>query len=219
MSYLYYKGNKIPKEKIEEAIQRSTNYKELIDCLGLKNNRYSYNIVKKFIEDNKLDLSHFRQPKLSENRDIESVKDAVNNSYSIRETLIKLDLAPYGGNYKCLRRVLEEYNIDTSHFLGKAAKTKKISSNRIGRRPVDEYLVLNPEIKITTYKLKNRLIAENYFEKKCYRCNTTKWQGYEVPLELEHINGNHNDFRFENLTLLCPNCHALTETYRGRNKY
>jgi hypothetical protein len=39
-----------------------------------------------------------------------------------------------------------------------------------------------------------------------------------IPLELEHKNGNNTDNRIENLTLLCPNCHALTETYRGKNK-
>ena len=38
-----------------------------------------------------------------------------------------------------------------------------------------------------------------------------------INLELEHINGKHSDNRLENLTLLCPNCHAQTETYRGKN--
>ena len=36
-------------------------------------------------------------------------------------------------------------------------------------------------------------------------------------MELHHINGNHNDNRLENLQLLCPNCHAYTDNYRGKN--
>ena len=47
--------------------------------------------------------------------------------------------------------------------------------------------------------------------------NYKTWMGEPIPLELEHINGNHLDNRLENLTILCPNCHALTPTYRGKN--
>lgn len=39
-----------------------------------------------------------------------------------------------------------------------------------------------------------------------------------IPLEVEHIDGNHKNNRPENLTLLCPNCHSLTEFYRGANR-
>ena len=54
---------------------------------------------------------------------------------------------------------------------------------------------------------------------KCYNCNLTNWLGFNIPLELEHINGDNRDNRIENLILLCPNCHALTPTYRGKNKH
>lgn len=39
-----------------------------------------------------------------------------------------------------------------------------------------------------------------------------------IPLELEHIDGDHTNNRPENLTLLCPNCHSLTATYKGANR-
>lgn len=40
--------------------------------------------------------------------------------------------------------------------------------------------------------------------------------GQPISLELHHINGIHSDLRIENLQILCPNCHALTENYRGK---
>ena len=45
----------------------------------------------------------------------------------------------------------------------------------------------------------------------------TEWNGLPIPLELDHINGRRDDNRLENLRLICPNCHAQTPTYRGRN--
>lgn len=40
----------------------------------------------------------------------------------------------------------------------------------------------------------------------------------QIPLEIEHIDGNNKNNNKDNLTVLCPNCHALTDTWRGRNK-
>lgn len=52
---------------------------------------------------------------------------------------------------------------------------------------------------------------------KCESCNNTEWLNEPIPLELEHIDGNNRNQIRENLLLLCPNCHAKTPTYRGRN--
>lgn len=42
--------------------------------------------------------------------------------------------------------------------------------------------------------------------------------GQPIPLELDHIDGNHQNNALQNLRLLCPNCHALTPTFRDKNK-
>ena len=55
---------------------------------------------------------------------------------------------------------------------------------------------------------------------KCSRCGWSEINPYtnKIPLEVEHIDGNYKNNRPENLTLLCPNCHSLTKTFRGLNK-
>jgi 5-methylcytosine-specific restriction endonuclease McrA len=51
----------------------------------------------------------------------------------------------------------------------------------------------------------------------CHKCNITEWLGEPITLELEHIDGNRHNNTRENLEGLCPNCHSLTPTWRGRN--
>jgi RNA polymerase subunit RPABC4/transcription elongation factor Spt4 len=53
---------------------------------------------------------------------------------------------------------------------------------------------------------------------KCDKCGLDEWMGEKLILELEHKDGNHKNNLRSNLEMLCPNCHSLTETWRGRNK-
>jgi 5-methylcytosine-specific restriction endonuclease McrA len=52
----------------------------------------------------------------------------------------------------------------------------------------------------------------------CSCCSGTEWLGKPMPLELDHINGDNANNSLDNLRLLCPNCHAQTPTYRGKNQ-
>lgn len=72
------------------------------------------------------------------------------------------------------------------------------------------------------YQLSKHIIRY-LFEKydfKCSRCGWSEMNPFTkiIPLETEHIDGNYKNNEEYNLTLLCPNCHALTSTYKGANK-
>ena len=67
-------------------------------------------------------------------------------------------------------------------------------------------------------QLKKRLLVLNILEEKCDECGLgTEWNGKEIVLELDHINGVNNDHRLENIRILCPNCHSQTTHFKGRN--
>lgn len=143
----------------------------------------------------------------------DQLAEAVRTSTSYRQTLIKLGLSEKGGNNATLKRKILEFGVDASHFTGKAhSKGKKLSFK------TDTEKYLSNEMPIGSFRLKNRLIQEGYFKYECSNCSGTEWLGQPIPLELDHIDGNNADNQFHNLRLLCPNCHALTPTYRGKNQ-
>ena len=117
-------------------------------------------------------------------------------------------------NIRALKRVIETLRLDVSHHLG--AGWRKGSKKPVRpATPLAELLVRGRPC--PTKNLKRRLLAEGVKEHRCENCRATRWFGKPLAIELHHVNGDRQDNRLENLQLLCPNCHSLTDTYRGRN--
>jgi 5-methylcytosine-specific restriction endonuclease McrA len=66
--------------------------------------------------------------------------------------------------------------------------------------------------------VKSRLLGAGLLKNFCTLCGLRDWMGGALSMHLDHVNGQKNDHRLENLRMLCPNCHSQTETYGGRNK-
>jgi heterodisulfide reductase subunit B len=62
---------------------------------------------------------------------------------------------------------------------------------------------------------KKRLISERGHQ--CEVCLNSEWCEKPIPIELDHIDGNPQNHSKDNLRLICPNCHAQTDTYKGKN--
>jgi hypothetical protein len=146
----------------------------------------------------------------------EDLKEAIATSFSLAEVLRKLKVRDAGGNYASIKRRIEELNLDTSHFTG-SAWLRGRENPFVRQRTLEEILVENSTY-VSTNNLRKRLITEGIFEHRCVSCGLDTWLDNKIPLEIDHINGDRRDNRLENLRLLCPNCHALTSTYRGKNK-
>lgn len=132
----------------------------------------------------------------------EKLEPIVKESISYAECLDKMMLKKAGGNYATIQRLIDKFDLDDSHFLGQAHNRGKEFKS------FDD--LINPP------SIKKRLISE--LGHKCTKCKNETWLDEPITLELEHIDGNNRNNSRENLTLLCPNCHSQTSTWRNRTR-
>ncbi|HET6275784.1 MAG TPA: HNH endonuclease signature motif containing protein [Candidatus Cybelea sp.] len=64
---------------------------------------------------------------------------------------------------------------------------------------------------------KAKLLREGYLANRCSDCGISEWCGKPLVIQIDHRNGVKDDWRIENLRMLCPNCHSQTDTFSGRN--
>lgn len=122
--------------------------------------------------------------------------------YSAAGLLKKLDLVIAGGNYAQLYRNLKRLQVDTSHWTGCG-------------------WTANQQLKKWEDYVKPASVKRNLLKirlHKCERCLNSEWMGQKIPLEVHHINGDRTDHAIENIELLCCNCHALTDNWRGKKR-
>lgn len=150
----------------------------------------------------------------------EWLEELCSTSYSYSDVLRKSGRKPGGGNNEILKKCILKWGIDVSHFTGARWNCNKNYKKRIGSKEKYTIMeVLQKNCTITQKVLRGYIKRHNLLEYKCVECGCDgHWQNGIIALQLDHIDGNNCNNTISNLRYLCPNCHALTETYRGKNK-
>ena len=65
--------------------------------------------------------------------------------------------------------------------------------------------------------LRRMMVEAFHIEQKCSCCGLKEWNNQPIPLEVHHKDGDSTNNEISNLEFLCLNCHALTDTFRGKN--
>jgi hypothetical protein len=145
---------------------------------------------------------------------LEKIREAVAASHSIAGVLRYRGLRVAGANYHTVKRAVAELKLDTSHWTGQGHRKGSTVPVKAAR-PL--HLILRKGTWCTSSRLKARLLDAGMLQPKCSFCGMSEWLRQPIPLELDHIDGDRSNHLLENLRLLCPNCHAMTPTYRGKN--
>jgi Zn finger protein HypA/HybF involved in hydrogenase expression len=138
----------------------------------------------------------------------ELLQEAAKNSKCITEVCRYLGKFPRGSRWYHIKKKLKEFEIDTSHFLGKAAHTGEFHTGSCRRLKPEEILVANKKDREKTCKLR-RALLEIGREYRCDLCLLDgNWAGKILMLEIDHIDRDWSNCQKENLRFLCPNCHS-----------
>lgn len=145
-----------------------------------------------------------------------NLEEFVKKSKSIADVCRFIGIGTKGNNFKTVKKYINLYQIDISHFETKEEQIKKLHLQI--KIPLENILVENSTYTNNFY-LKKRLLTEGIKKNICEICGLKNiWNGLELNMQLDHKNGINNDNRLDNLRFLCPNCHSQTETFCGKNK-
>ena len=91
------------------------------------------------------------------------------------------------------------------------------------RKTDNDFFVVDLTGEVSLQSVKQRYVRKRR-KQNTYRCDNEicsivdTWNGQSISLQVDHINGYRYDHRLQNLRLLCPNCHAQTDTFGGKNR-
>ena len=102
-------------------------------------------------------------------------------------------------------------------YYNKSDASKRRMNHNKGKFECKEEIFKKDSYHSTEY-LKEMILFYDLLKYECGKCKIIEWQGEKIVLELDHINGDRQDNRIENLRFYCPNCHSQTPTFKGRNR-
>lgn len=219
------KINEISLEKINQAISQSTSLAEVLQKLECHDNSSNRTKLKQIIENNNLDISNIKfrvtkssyaqNPKLCKYCGKEIPYEKRNNDFCNTSCSASFNNKKENNTHNYCLNCGKEIS-KRNHFCDNTCYSEYNRKQYIERWKSGNETGVVGEDGIAT------AIRKYLFEKNNNSCELCGWNEVNpytglVPLQIHHIDGDCKNNTEENLQLLCPNCHALTENFGSRN--
>lgn len=201
--------------ELAAAAARSDSLRSTAHALGIPDDGPSRAALRRALREQRIGTTHFRHAR----KDIpaERLRSAIAESVSYAEAMRRLGLAGNDANHRYVQQRAAQLQLDVGHF----TRTSRRAPRPITPKSVAaDILRVQPagSVRMNHSRLR-RALDELGIPYGCTGCgNPGHWRGARMTLHIDHINGDWRDNRRENLRYLCPNCHAITDTWCGRKR-
>lgn len=213
---------KYTRELLAEAAAQSTSIASMLRYMGVEPYDSAYSYLKKRLAEFDIDTAHFRfrpgpAPDFAtQTIDPAPLQEAVASQVSLVGVVRILGLPETNAARRLIQAEISRHRIDTKHFTGQAHNRGKRSPSRFA--PEQVLVQRPPHAPRLPGRRIRRALAELGRPELCEGCGIgPEWQSHPLTLEVDHISGDWSDNRPDNLRLLCPNCHSVTDTYCRKN--
>lgn len=144
----------------------------------------------------------------------EEIQQFVKESCSFVAFAQKMGYSGHSGSaQEALKQMLNNKNIDYSHFKGHAWNKKDdIDETKVQTKKRHKPSTEKNEFNTTSRTdIKQVLFSER--GRKCECCGLSEWLNQPITIQLHHIDGDSENNIRSNLLLLCPNCHSFTDNF------
>ncbi|MFE3900738.1 HNH endonuclease [Streptomyces sp. NPDC059153] len=197
-------------EELRTATAAAESIRGVARSLEMGDDSQSRSALASLLRRRGIDTSHFRKARLAIPED--TLRNAVQRATSYADVMRALALEVNDTNHRRVRRKVLQLQLDTSHFTRRPWASMQV---REPKAIAPTTLVVRPQGSTRTNRERlHRALQEIGVAYRCESCgNPGEWLGQPFTLQIDHINGEWLDNRAENLRYLCPNCHALTDTW------